>query len=422
MSRDGMILLRMLPVTGAMSGKARFLSREDAYLYVIDTYEIPDNKFADPAIPSVLAEEGTELTASFVRISPDAVLPVSKPLEDFKAAITAFGADPAADVVVLVRGEKVFAYRAFTASVGKIGVVRLPKFKTRLSTDHENLAAKHVAVIGCGSMGSKIATSLARSGVGKFFLVDDDVLIPDNLVRNDLDWRDVGLNKADALSTKLKLVNPATVVRARRVQLAGQESAESADSVVVSLAECDLIIDATANPAALNVIAGVACTAKKPVVWAEVFAGGIGGLIARCRPGLEPSIPLMRRAIENWFVDQGAPPVRGGRRYDQDGDENPLVADDADVSAIAAPATRMAIDCLLARDPSFFPHSVYAIGLAPGSVFTQAFEAFPIELGAAPPEEEQQKLGSDESVAEIQTILQIITGGKIETDPDKKDS
>jgi hypothetical protein len=232
----------------------------------------------------------------------------------------------------------------------------------------------------------------------------------------------VGLNKAEALSTKLKLVSPAVTVRARRVQLAGQESAESADSVVVSLAECDLIIDATANPAALNVIAGVARSAKKPVIWAEVFAGGIGGLIARCRPGVEPPIPLMRRAVENWFAEQGAEPVRGGRRYDQDGDENPMVADDADVSAIAAPTTRMAIDCLMARDPSFFPHSVYALGLAPGSVFTQAFEVFPIELGAAPPEEEQQKLSTEETAAEIRTILQVITGDKSETDPDKKDA
>jgi len=420
-SRDGMTLLRLLPEAGTMSGKARFLNREDAYLYVIDTYEIPDNKFTDPAIPTVLALEGTELNVSFVRLTTDAVLPGLKPLDDFKSAVAGFGADPTTDIVVLVRGEKVYPYRIFSTSVHKLGVVRLPKFKARLGADHGILVTKHVALIGCGSMGSKIATSLARSAVGKFLLVDDDVLTLDNFVRNDLDWRDVGLNKADALSTRLKLVNPAVTVRARRVQLAGQESAESADSVVVSLAECDLIIDATANPAAFNVIAGIAGTAKKPVVWAEVFAGGIGGLIARCRPGLEPPIPLMRRAIENWFEEQGAPPVRGGRRYDQDGEENPMVADDADVTAIAAPAARMAIDCLLSRDPSFFPHSVYAIGLAPGSIFTQAFEVFPITLGEPPREEDQQKLSTEDAAAEIRSILQIITSSNGETNPDKKD-
>ena len=41
-------------------------------------------------------------------------------------------------------------------------------------------------------MGSKLAASLARSGVRRFVLVEEDVLLPENLVRNDLDWRDVG--------------------------------------------------------------------------------------------------------------------------------------------------------------------------------------------------------------------------------------
>ena len=47
--------------------------------------------------------------------------------------------------------------------------------------------------------GSKVGTMLARSGVARFFLADDDILFPDNFVRNDLDWRDVGSHKANAL-------------------------------------------------------------------------------------------------------------------------------------------------------------------------------------------------------------------------------
>ncbi len=34
--------------------------------------------------------------------------------------------------------------------------------------------------------------TLARSGVANLLLVDDDLFLPDNLVRHDLDWRDVG--------------------------------------------------------------------------------------------------------------------------------------------------------------------------------------------------------------------------------------
>ena len=34
-------------------------------------------------------------------------------------------------------------------------------------------------------------------------LVDGDVVLPGNLVRNELDWRAVGLNKPDALAARL---------------------------------------------------------------------------------------------------------------------------------------------------------------------------------------------------------------------------
>src|SRR5262249_27928263 len=126
---------------------------------------------------------------------------------------------------------------------------------------------------------------------------------------------------------------------------------ESAETIMRLLGDCDLIIDATANPNALNIISAIAKAKKKPVIWAEVFGGGMGGLIARCRPGLEPPPPLMRRAIENWFRDQSAPPVRNARSYEANTDDAPLIANDADVTAIAAHTARFAVD-LLARPAS----------------------------------------------------------------------
>ena len=70
-----------------------------------------------------------------------------------------------------------------------------------------------VALVGCGSMGSKIAVALARAGVGHFLLVDDDILLPENLVRHDLDWREIGTHKAASLSRRIQLVNPGPPVR-----------------------------------------------------------------------------------------------------------------------------------------------------------------------------------------------------------------
>lgn len=188
--------------------------------------------------------------------------------------------------------------------------------------------------------------------------------------------------------------------------MAGQEASEDAESVLSKLATCDLIVDATANPNVFNLLSAIAEAAQKPVLWAEVFAGGVGGLIARSRPNVEPSPQLARRAIENWFAERVDSPVRAARDYATGGEGAPLIADDADVTAIAAPAARLAIDTLLTREPSYFTHSAYAIGLGPGSVFSQAFETYPIDLGVAPAAQ-KQTLTTEEAGVELTTIVKL---------------
>jgi sulfur-carrier protein adenylyltransferase/sulfurtransferase len=173
------------------------------------------------------------------------------------------------------------------------------------------------------------------------------------------------------------------------------------------IGECDLIFDATANPDILNLVSAVAASANKPVMWAEVFGGDIGGLIARSRPEREPPPQYMRRAIENWFGERGPPPIRSTRSYETGLDGVPLIADDADVSAIAAHTARLAIDTLIGRDPSLFPNSVYAIGLGVGSVFTQPFDTSPIEVGPPPEAEPKEQLSPDATAAEFAKILEL---------------
>ncbi|RYG75794.1 MAG: hypothetical protein EON59_17770, partial [Alphaproteobacteria bacterium] len=52
----------------------------------------------------------------------------------------------------------------------------------RLDPEYDRLKEAKVAIVGCGSVGSKVAVQLARSGVGTFVLVDGDVLASGNLV------------------------------------------------------------------------------------------------------------------------------------------------------------------------------------------------------------------------------------------------
>lgn len=130
--------------------------------------------------------------------------------------------------------------------------------------------------------------------------------------------------------------------------------------------------------------------------------------MARYRPGKEPSPQLMRRAIENWFAERGYQPKTVTRDYATGGDGPPMIADDADVTSIAAATARLAIDTLLARDPSYFPVSAYVLGLAPEEgLFTQAFETFPIPMPEAPLQEIPFDMSAEEATAEIVEIAKI---------------
>lgn len=67
-------------------------------------------------------------------------------------------------------------------------------------------------LLGCGSVGSLVALELARAGVGKFVLIDNDVLEYHNLCRHQCSIMDVGQYKVYALERRIKEINPTAQV------------------------------------------------------------------------------------------------------------------------------------------------------------------------------------------------------------------
>jgi len=251
----------------------------------------------------------------------------------------------------------------------------------RLPETYHVLANKKVGIVGCGALGSKIAASLARSGIRAFVLVDDDIFKPGNLVRHDLDVGSLGAHKAEALAARLKAITAGITVSARRVLLGGQESSGGTASVLDELSTCDLLIDATADPQAFNFVASVARNRLRPMVWAEVYAGGIGGFVARLRPGIEPPPHSARRQYLAWCRDRGVPWHGLDQDYGAQGiAAETLIADDSNVAVIAGHATRMAVDVLVHPDDTAFPHPAYVIGLAKQWIFSEPFDTRPIDF------------------------------------------
>lgn len=294
------------------------------------------------------------------------------------------------NAVILCEGANLLVAMVY-GDVGKRTLIKYSQVITevdsvRLDPGYVRLNAARVAVVGCGSVGSKVAVHLARSGVGQFVLVDGDVLASGNLVRNELDWRAVGMHKSQVLASRLQEVSADCEVISRTTILGGQESGGATAVTMKYISACDVIIDASADPTVFNLCASIARRAKKPMCWAQVFGGGAGGIVVRSRPELDPAPLAARQRIEAWYADQGVewPEERTSQPYAEVGESGPpLIADDADVSVIAAHLSRFAIDLLARPDATIFPYSAYLIGMAEKWVFTAPFDVRPIDLGAS---------------------------------------
>lgn len=259
----------------------------------------------------------------------------------------------------------------------------------RAPEEFQGLLNKSIGIVGLGSVGSKIAVSLARSGITKFYLIDEDIFLVSNIFRNSLDWRNVGEYKVHAVKEVISYISSATDVDVETLNLGGQQTSSNLDRVLKRLSRCDLIIDATANSRVFNLLAFTSKTSLKPLLWGEVFAGGIGGMIARSRPEQEAEAQVMKAIFHEFLSEQEAPlPKTATEPYQLENQTAGILeASDADVAVIAAYLTQLAIDTLLQKEQSSFPFSMYLIGLKKEWIFKAPFHVFPIDTSSIIPKE-----------------------------------
>ncbi len=231
-------------------------------------------------------------------------------------------------------------------------------------------ATCRVAIVGAGSVGSKVAESLVRSGLTHLLLVDGDFFLPENLERNALDWRDVGSRKVAAVKARLQRIAPDAEIEIEERRLDWQGSSRVAASIAHSIGSCAMVVDATGDTGAALLLGSIAAAADKPFVSTEVFEGGIGALISACLPGETPPYAVARARFLEWCAQQGDGFQQSGRGgyggLDVDG--SPIVADDAAVTIAAGYTARLILDIADGTTPPR-PRAWQLIGLRDQWVF-----------------------------------------------------
>ncbi|MEF3045816.1 ThiF family adenylyltransferase [Pseudotabrizicola sp. L79] len=119
---------------------------------------------------------------------------------------------------------------------------------------------RKAVLIGAGSLGSHLATNLAREGHFDWTIVDDDILLPHNFARHALFPHDTGAPKAPALAHYVSSLTGDTAhgLKADILTADGQVYTSLADAI----SNADIILDASASVAVSRHISDLNGTAR----------------------------------------------------------------------------------------------------------------------------------------------------------------
>ena len=176
-----------------------------------------------------------------------------KPLMTQKVQVVANLEDATeSDALKVLKGESIYCFidnrPTFIDADGCEASLEPVKLKIDLFSrntgilESDIMLRKGAVIIGCGSVGSLVALELARAGVGRFFLIDMDILGYHNICRHQCGIQDVGKFKTTALKERILQINPtAEIVTANKmiqeVDMSLLESFCNKDAVMVGCAD-----------------------------------------------------------------------------------------------------------------------------------------------------------------------------------------
>ena len=186
----------------------------------------------------------------------------------------------------------------------------------------QQLSRSTALLVGCGALGSMIATTLCRAGVGTLRLVDRDFLETSNLQRQFLfTEKDVesGLPKAIAAKNRLNEINAAVTVEAFVEDVDATNIRRLVEGV-------DVIVDGTDNFETRFLINDVAVSENIP--W--IYGGCLGA------DGQSMTIIPGKSACLNCLMLDGPPPPGTSDTCDSFGVLGPIIGTIASIQSMEA--------------------------------------------------------------------------------------
>jgi len=174
-----------------------------------------------------------------------------------------------------------------------------------------NLLASRVTLIGCGALGTALADTLVRAGLGFMRIVDRDFIELNNLQRQILfDEDDIAANlpKAEAARRKLQRINADVVVEAVVTDSTHRNIEQLADGA-------DLLLDGTDNFETRFLINDLAVKTRRPWIY-----GACVGATGLAMPIIPYDTPCLRCVFEQ------APPPELNPTCDTAGILGPVVS------------------------------------------------------------------------------------------------
>lgn len=125
-----------------------------------------------------------------------------------------------------------------------------------------------VGIAGAGGLGSNVAFSLARAGIGKLVIADFDKIEPSNLNRHQYFIEQIGRSKVEALLENLKKINPFSKYEIHNLEI-------NDDNISEIFADAKILVEAfdMAEMKKMLIESWISQFPKRPIIAASGLAG-----------------------------------------------------------------------------------------------------------------------------------------------------